>query len=62
MSIEQLKQHMATPPTSDVLARRREVVARTIEHRKDLVITPLTTADLVHRAREEEYEAYGSAR
>lgn len=58
MGIEQFKQRLATPPTPEELARRQAVIARTIEHRKDLVITPLTTADLIHHAREEEIASY----
>jgi excisionase family DNA binding protein len=59
MSIEQLKQQLTTPPSPEELARRQAVVTRTIEHRKDLVITPLTTADLIRRAREEEAQSHG---
>ncbi len=62
MSIEQLKQHLATPPTGAELARRQAVVASTREHRKEFVIIPLTTADLVHQARQEESESYASDR
>ena len=62
MIIEQLKQHLASPPTDAELARRQAVVAATLEHRKDLVITPLTTADLVHQARQEEHHTDGSDR
>lgn len=40
-------------PTPDDLARRAELVARILERRRQRVITPLTTADLVHLARED---------
>ncbi|MGH2588428.1 MAG: hypothetical protein ACRDJE_26200 [Dehalococcoidia bacterium] len=59
MSIDQLKQQLTAPPPPEELARRQAVVARTIEHRKNLVITPLTTADLIRRVREEEAQSYG---
>jgi excisionase family DNA binding protein len=59
MTIEQLKQRLMTPHSAEELARRQAVVARTLAHRKDLVIAPLTTADLIHQAREEEYASYG---
>jgi excisionase family DNA binding protein len=62
MSIEQFKQTLATPPTPEELARRQALLARIIEHRKEFVIAPLTTADLVHHAREEEYQSYGGDR
>jgi len=59
MTIEQIKAMLAQPPTAAELARRQEAIRRTLEHRKDFVVTPLTTADLIHQAREEEYESYG---
>jgi len=59
MSVEQLKQTLTTPPTAEELARRQSVIARTLEHRKDLVIAPRTTADLIHQVREEEEQSYG---
>jgi excisionase family DNA binding protein len=62
MTIEQFKQYVSIPPTPEELARRQAVLARVLEHRKDINIAPLTTADLIHRAREEEYESYGHGR
>ncbi len=62
MSVEQLKQRLLTPPTAEELARRQALLARIIEHRRELDIRPLTTADLVHQAREEEYASYGDGR
>ncbi len=62
MSIEQFKHVLATPPTPEELARRQALVARIKEARKERVISPLTTADLVHQARAEEYASYGRAR
>src|SRR5438067_265417 len=52
-------QALFTPPSPDEIARRKALVAEILEHRAKAVITPLTTADLVHQAREQEYEAYG---
>src|SRR5438045_2636192 len=38
MSTEQLKHTLTTAPTAEELARRQAVVARTLDHRTDLVI------------------------
>ena len=62
MSVEQLKSQLTAPPSEEELARRRAVVARILEHRGEAVIAPLTTADLIHQARQEEYESYGGDR
>ncbi len=62
MRIEQFKQTLATPPTPEELARRQALVARIKQARTERVITPLTTADLVHQARQEEYDTYGRGR
>lgn len=62
MSVEQLKHQLTAPPGEEELARRRDVFARIMEHRREAVISPLTTADLVHQARQEEDDAYGGDR
>jgi hypothetical protein len=62
MSLEQLKQQLTAPPSAEELARRRAVFERIKAARQDRSIAPLTTADLVHQAREEEYRAYGGER
>ncbi|MBI2760226.1 MAG: hypothetical protein HYX51_02225 [Chloroflexi bacterium] len=62
MTIDEFLQYAATPPTSEELARRQALLERITEHRKNVVITPLTTADLVRMAREEEYQSYGGDR
>jgi hypothetical protein len=59
MSIEQLKQQLTAPPSAEELARRKDVFARIVAHRREASIAPLTTADLVHQAREEEERSYG---
>jgi hypothetical protein len=41
------------PVSRKELARRRALVARIVENRKRRNIAPLTTADLVHKARRE---------
>lgn len=58
MSLEELKAFLLTPPSEEELARRRAVFARIVEGRKRRVITPLTTSDLIHIARQEEYDSY----
>jgi excisionase family DNA binding protein len=45
------------PPSEEELARRRELYERIMARRKELVITPLTAADLVHKARSMEWGA-----
>jgi excisionase family DNA binding protein len=62
LTLEEFEAISDVPPSPEELARRQAVIARIIEHRKDFVITPLTTADLIHQAREEEYESYGRGR
>jgi excisionase family DNA binding protein len=42
------------PPSPRESARRKAVAAKILAHRERLVITPLTTADLVRMARAEE--------
>ena len=39
--------------TQEEIARRETLVARILSKRKERVIAPLTTADLVRRVREE---------
>ena len=51
-----------TPPTPEEIARRKALVAEILQLRKQAVVTPLTSADLVQKAREQEYEAYGKPR
>ncbi len=41
-------------PTSEQLARRQALGARVLANREHRVITPLTTADLVHMSREDD--------
>ena len=59
MSLEQLKQRLTAPPSAEELARRTAVFERIVAHRREVTITPLTTADLVRQAREEEERSYG---
>lgn len=58
MSIEELKQQLTAPPSATELARRRAVYERIVAHRREVNIAPLTTADLVHQAREEEARSH----
>jgi excisionase family DNA binding protein len=58
-SLEQLRAKLMTPPSAEELARRRAVVARIKAARGERSIAPLTAADLVHQARQEEEESYG---
>jgi excisionase family DNA binding protein len=48
-----------TPPTLEELARRQAVVAEILANRKERVIAPMTAAQLVHKARAREQQAYG---
>src|SRR5207245_1407268 len=49
-------------PSEQELARRKALFAEIVQLRDRAVISPLTTADLVHEAREQEAEAYGRPR
>jgi excisionase family DNA binding protein len=51
-----------TPPTPEELARRQVVVAEMLANRKERVIAPMTAAQLVHKARAQEQQAYGKPR
>lgn len=48
------------PVSPEELARRQALVAQILEKRKERSIAPLTTADLVHKAREDEMRSYDS--
>lgn len=48
-------------PTAEQLARRRALVDKILVNRQRRVISPLTTADLVHLAREDD-TWYGDGR
>lgn len=45
--------------TQEELARRQALVAQVLTKRKERVITPLTSADLVRKAREERVRSHG---
>ena len=62
MSLEQLKQQLTAPPSAEELDRRRALIARITAARQGRSIAPLTTADLVHQAREEASPTYGGDR
>ena len=50
------------PVTKQEISRRKNLVAQILVKRKERVITPLITADLVRKVRREEYESYGANR
>jgi hypothetical protein len=54
-------QPTSAPPTPDELARRQALTAVILERRETRTIAPLTSADLVHQAREEAGLEYDSA-
>ena len=62
MSTEQLKQFLLIPPSADEVVRRQALVARIKEARRERMIAPLTTTDLVHQARMSEHESDGGER
>ena len=62
MSLEHLKQQLTAPPSVEERARRRAVFERITAARQGRSIAPMTAADLVHQAREEEYQSYGGDR
>jgi hypothetical protein len=53
---------LLAPPSPEELARRNAVAERIRTAWPHRVITPLTTADLIHEARAQEEEAYGQPR
>ena len=53
---------LLVPPSPEELARRQAVAERIRAAWPHRVITPLTTADLIHEARAQEEEAYGQPR
>jgi len=46
------------PPTAEELARRKALLARIAAKRKERVIAPMTSAELVREARKEEMGGY----
>lgn len=48
------------PISKDELTRRKNLVAEIVAKRKERVIAPLTTADLVHKVREDETKYYAN--
>ncbi|MBI4494622.1 MAG: helix-turn-helix domain-containing protein [Chloroflexi bacterium] len=50
------------PPSQEEIARRKALVAEILALRQQCVITPLATADLVRKSREQERRAYGRPR
>ena len=57
MAVESEKVQIG-PATEEELARRKALVARILSKRKERVIAPLTTADLVRKVREGERRSY----
>ena len=47
-----------SPPTKEELARRQALVAKILANAQTRIISPLTTADLIHQVRAEREEAY----
>lgn len=47
------------PATEEELARRKVLVAQIVARRRERVIAPLTSVDLVRKSREEETDSYG---
>lgn len=49
-------------PSPEELARRQAIAAQILAERDERVIGPLTSADLIHQAREAEWRSYGKPR
>lgn len=62
MTIEQFQAIRHEPPTAEELARREALLARITHARMGRSIAPMTIADLVHQAREEEEPSFGGDR
>lgn len=52
------ERRQSEPITEEELARRKALVAQILIKRKERVIAPLTTADLVRKVREDEERSY----
>ncbi len=52
------RESVVVTPSALELGRRKALVARILSKREERVIAPLTTAELVHQAREQEATAY----
>jgi hypothetical protein len=61
-TIERKRAALFARPSPAELARRQALIEQILEERKTRVITPLTSADLVHQVREEEYRSYDERR
>ena len=55
-------QPIVRPPSPGEIARRKALVAEILRLRAQAVVTRLTTADLIHKSREQERQGYGRAR
>lgn len=56
------RQRLFAPVSEAELAKRQTLVQAILVNRERRVISPLTTADLVHQVREEEYRSYDDRR
>ncbi len=50
------------PPSREELARRQALIKEILELRQKLVISPLTSAELIYKVRDEESRSYGKPR
>ncbi len=53
---------LVAPPTPELTARRKAMLAQIEARLPYRSIAPLTAADLIHEARAEEEDAYGGGR
>lgn len=59
---DSLLAELIQPPSPEAVARRQVIAAQILAERDERVITPLTSADLIHQAREAEWSSYGKPR
>lgn len=52
------KEHLPLPPSKEDLVRRQALVAKILTNAEHRLISPLTTADLLHQARAERRETH----
>ncbi|MBI2849403.1 MAG: helix-turn-helix domain-containing protein [Chloroflexi bacterium] len=57
---ESKERAVSQPPSQDEIARRQALVARILARRKERVIAPETTADLVGKVRKQERKSHAS--
>ncbi len=54
----QKEENIMSKPSKQEITRRKALVKKILANRERMVITPLTTTDLIHQVREQESRSY----